>query len=388
MFEMTDFAEKSPTTNASKAGEQPTADSGAQNDFEPNSGLLSLNHEQLSKLWNQKVDQMIEQGVIPGPQQSPATLGTLNVPILAGAGGNAIYTASEQLSELRNPVKIIHVPQIHYPTILNPNEQPRELFSDELDRVATSQHQIALYLKNNPDLVVLGEGQNIALTKEHLQQCYRMLPEVPNTTKEQRAWLASADDQNVALGAINLSRTLSKFPGGIPEDFSELTCDQKLLLAVAGGDVVSFFLQETKAIYPTISPENEKTIGDGLTAIAKEYDYNRNIVNEDPRFRALAIDVRERSAQVEVQALIQDPTRYCEGDRIAIIYGAAHNFSDEFKAEAGFDFEIAEGFKEAHNPRPNPLVQHQQQVLESLEKSFSQLGIGAVVAEGQNRGLK
>lgn len=384
---MTDFAEKSPIPTANKAGEQPVADSSAQNDTEASRHLLSLSHEQLSELWNQKVDQMIEQGIIPGPQQS-AALETLNVPHLVGVGGSAIYTANRQLSELQDPVKVIHVPQTHLPTSLNPNEQPRELFSDELDNVATSQHQIALYLKNNPDLVVLSEGQNIALTKEHREQCYRLLPEVPTTTKEQRAWLANAEDQNLALGAINLSRTLSKFPEGIPEDFAELTCEQKRLLAVAGGDVISFFLEETKAIYPTISSENDKTISEGLTAIAKEHGYNYNTVNDDPRFRALAIDVRERSTQAEVQALIQDPTRYCEGDRIAIIYGAAHNFSDEFKAEAGFEFEIAEGFKEAHAPRPNPLIQYQQRVLESMEKSYSQIGIAELEGEVSNRILK
>ena len=114
---MTDFAEKSPIPTANKAGEQPVADSSAQNDTEASRHLLSLSHEQLSELWNQKVDQMIEQGIIPGPQQS-AALETLNVPHLVGVGGSAIYTANRQLSELQDPVKVIHVPQTHLPTSL------------------------------------------------------------------------------------------------------------------------------------------------------------------------------------------------------------------------------------------------------------------------------
>jgi hypothetical protein len=98
-----------------------------------------------------------------------------------------------------------------------------------------------------------------------------------------------------------------------------------LFSAVAGAGTVYALLHDDVTLHPGEDPETMERI----KAIAKRYDNRVGVAAADAEFARLIRPVREEFLTRQVMSFLREHP----GERCAILYGASHEFSDDFGAQ-------------------------------------------------------
>ena len=210
--------------------------------------------------------------------------------------------------------RIIHIPQMH--SVLN-NEYGKDGYSYFLkENIARTQFLIARFILNNKDGLYIDESLNTPLDSNNISEF------VDSTT----------------------DRMLTFNPHESYENLTQITKD---FLIEFGGGFLLFYKRYLDVLYPSISPKDSDRIYSKIFSKQEELD---NLIeagqqnNQDGEYileqlSELAkvyqemgyhiMDEREVLLKDEVMKLMSNSE-----EKIFFIYGAAHDFSDEFEGES------------------------------------------------------
>jgi len=241
--------------------------------------------------------------------------------------------------------QIVHLPQVHkYPEPLR-DGLPERVLNFFHDTASHSQFLITHIISENPSRIVFNEGSQRIITESNKDYL--------NTVFNENGYKRSLSFQDVA----------SVFNHRLPSSYNHLNREQKYLLLELGAASIAFSLDRIQAIHRTHNPSEAKLMGLILTKMwdtqdeltsefhdlyeristaeenkdreeliklqrkAKELSERRIALEE--RSDQLILDKREEILSREVHFFLENnPSR-----KVFIIYGAAHDLSDEFSKD-------------------------------------------------------
>lgn len=242
--------------------------------------------------------------------------------------------------------QIIHLPQVHkYPEPLR-DDVPGKILNFFHDIAARSQFLIAHIISENPSHIVFNEGSRFVVTENNKDNLmYTAL-----TEKGYERYLSFEDIAYI-------------FNHHLPSSYNNLNREQKNLLLELGAASIALSLDHIQIIHRTQNPSEAKLLGQILTkmwdhedeltsefhdlysriSIAEENDNKEDLIQLrkeakdlserrmtlEERSDYLILDKREEILAREVHFFLDNnPSK-----QVFIIYGAAHDVSDEFNKD-------------------------------------------------------
>ena len=242
--------------------------------------------------------------------------------------------------------QIIHLPQIHkHPDPLK-SDLPKKILDFFQNIAAHSQFLIAHIISKNPSRIVFNEGSRFVVTKK---------------TKESITYFIKGENGNE--NNLNLQDIAGAFNHRLPSSFNSLNTEQKNLLLKLGAAPIAFSLDHITTIHRTHSPSEarllEKTIPKmwnkqkelksethdlyariltaeenkdkkALRTLYKEaLDLSEKRMALEEKSDQIIMNEREKILSREVHFFLQNnPSK-----KVFIIYGAAHDLSDDFSED-------------------------------------------------------
>jgi hypothetical protein len=197
--------------------------------------------------------------------------------------------------------RILLLPQTH-PTILGGS---RQVLPENFDQTVRSQFSIAKYLEHHKNLPVFSE----------------------QVSRDQTVQTVSPDFRQFA------AQTKSMFPSGLPQDFNDLTDEQKNVIAQSGGDAISFILRNTDMLHRVV--ENDQVQNQLIDKVSDWAQKNPYATIAPPEIVNIIFNVRENLALDQINNYIKaNPSQ----QDIVLIYGSDHYYSfrthsDKFPAQ-------------------------------------------------------
>ncbi len=244
------------------------------------------------------------------------------------------------------PAQIIHLPQVHkYPEPLS-GDLPEQVLNFFHDIAAHSQFLIVHTIKKYPSHIVFNEGSRFIVTQ--------------NTKENITYTISNNNDEEMKLNSQDVANI---FDHSLPFSYNSLNMEQKNILLELGAAPIALSLDHIKVIHRTHNPSEAKLLGQILTRMwnsqkelkleshdlyerilnakenkdeealkklqeeAKELSKQRMILED--KSDQLIINRRESILSREVHFFLENnPSR-----KVFIIYGAAHDLSDEFSED-------------------------------------------------------
>ena len=239
--------------------------------------------------------------------------------------------------------QIIHLPQVHkYPDPLR-SDLPKKVLNFFHDIATHSQFLIAHIIKKDPSYIVFNEGDRFIVTQ--------------NTRDNIMYTISNTDNEKIQL---NFQKVADIFDHHLPVSYDSLNKEQKNILLELGAAPIALSLNHIQVIHRTHNPSEAKTLGRILTKMwdsqnalkLESHDLYERILNAEENndkeelkslqeeakklsekrimleetSGQLIIDEREAILAREVDFFLENnPSR-----KVFIIYGAAHDLSDEF----------------------------------------------------------
>ena len=275
-----------------------------------------------------------------GPQPPPPSSQTLDQSIEHLLDDNADCSLSET-------AQIIHLPQVHkHPEPLDSGLPLKTL--NFLQNIATrSQFLIAHIISNHPSRIVFNEGSQFVITEKSKENITYF---IRNETGREN----NLSPQDIA----------DTFNHRLPSSFKSLNKEQKNLLLKLGAAPIAFSLDQITTIHRTHSPSEARSLEQTIPKMwnkqkelksethdlyariltaeeNKDKKTLRNLYKEalelsekrmalDERSDQIIMDEREEILSREVHFFLQNnPSK-----KVFIIYGAAHDLSDEFSEDS------------------------------------------------------
>ncbi len=178
-------------------------------------------------------------------------------------------------------INITHIQQMHKP----PFVENISLSIQEM--VAYSQYNVAQYILESKDSIVLMEGLSEDYDSKKFESCLENSPTIPYI--------------------------MGSFPEGIPNSFSELTPVQKELLVSYGAPVILFFLGNLEAVYKTADIKQSQSVKSVITSFLK----SKTDFEETSFFETVETNALKWAKHAALQT---------HKNEILLIYGATHDF--------------------------------------------------------------
>ncbi|MFN8944309.1 MAG: hypothetical protein ACK5WZ_06765 [Pseudobdellovibrionaceae bacterium] len=198
------------------------------------------------------------------------------------------FVYAQSVSDCKH--KIHFLPQTH-PTVLGRSLQ---MFPENADKTARSQFAIAKYLERHKDMPVFSE----------------------QISTDQTVQTVSPEFKKVA------AQIKSMFPNGLPQNFDNLAEDQKNIIALAGGDAISFILRNTNMLHRVV--ENDQIQDQLIGKVSSWTQANPNARTPPPDIVNTIFNVREKLALDQINNYIK---AYPSKTDIILIYGSDHSYS-------------------------------------------------------------
>lgn len=196
----------------------------------------------------------------------------------------------ENSSECKH--RIILLPQAHA-NVLGGRLQ---VAPEDLDEIARSQFSIAKYLERHNSIPVFSEQVSSDITMQAISADFRKF----------------------------IEKTKSMFPNGLPHGFESLNPEQKTILARAGGDAISFILNNTKVLHRVV--ENDQIQDELIDKVSTWYKNNPNATTVPYEILYIIFNVRENLALDQINNYFKSNPSQRD---IILIYG--YNHSDSFR---------------------------------------------------------
>ena len=243
--------------------------------------------------------------------------------------------------------QIIHLPQIHkHPDPLR-SDLPKAVLDFLQDVAARSQFLIAHIISQNSSRVVFNEGSQFVITE-----------------KAKGNIIYSLGDENGNKQNLGFQEIADIFNHRLPSSFNSLNREQKNLLTKLGAAPVAFSLDHITTIHRTHTPSEAKTLEQVIPKVwdkqrelreethdlyerilTAEEDNDRrelrNLYKEAMKLSERRIALEEQSDQLIIddreEILAREVHFFLENNpsqKVFIIYGTAHDLSDEFSTDA------------------------------------------------------
>ncbi|MFH1263643.1 MAG: hypothetical protein V1495_09420 [Pseudomonadota bacterium] len=211
-----------------------------------------------------------------------------------------------------------------------------ELSPGQIEMITRTQDRIARYiLERSSSIKVVDETLGFDMTPEY----YRSESQKPGS---------------------ELNQVRSVFSDGYPSRPEELTAEQKTVVYSVGGARTLFYLGRIPTLYGSAIGADSEEIAAKGESIQREYGDDLGCATLlDPDVKAFVNDRREEIAARRVREI-------CESDgsrppRVALIFGAFHDFSKYFQVAGGFAFERMTLVPELSPENVNKSVEIQKQ---------------------------
>lgn len=182
--------------------------------------------------------------------------------------------------------RYLHLPQFH---------TTEDNSFEEYEWIARSQFENAHQILEHPHAALIVEGITEKITR-----------------------------RDVKKEKLLMERARFLFPQGIPENFDDLSFSQRNFLANTGAAQTLLYLGKIHEILPAYSAKEEARIFNEVAEIRSRLNLKGKSGYHIPRIYELVFTERER---LTAQSAQKAGKNY---DEVLIIYGAAHDFSDDF----------------------------------------------------------